>query len=83
MIVGRVRVGHQQGRTTGDRQFGDGRGAGAADHQMGAGEPVRHIGEKAFDLGGDAAVPQLRGDPREILGPRLLTEPQRASDGSG
>ena len=54
VVVGRVRVGHQQRRPAGRGQFGDGRGAGAADHQMRPRQPLGHVGEKALDLGGDA-----------------------------
>ena len=47
VIVGGVRIGDQQRRPADGGQLGDGRGAGAADHQMGARQPLRHIGEKA------------------------------------
>ena len=79
VIVGRVRIGHQQRRPSDGRQLRDRRGAGAADHQLRARQPRRDVGKKAADLGVDAGLVQLRGDPLAILGPRLLADPQRAA----
>ena len=46
-------------------------------------QPLRHIGEEALDLRGDAGFGIGLGDGREILGARLLAHPEdrRAAPG--
>ena len=76
MVVGRVRVGDQQGRPADRRELGHGRGAGAADRQMRPRQTLRHIGEETVDLGGDAGLGIGLGDGGEIFAARLLAHPE-------
>ena len=54
VVVGGMRVGNEHRRTADRREFGHGRGAGPANHQMRARQPPRHVDEEAVELGGDA-----------------------------
>jgi hypothetical protein len=77
MIVGRMRIGDQHCRATNRGEFGHGRGAGAADHQMCPRQPRRDIIEKDIHLRGNAISLIGRRDGTEILRACLLTNPQQ------
>ena len=69
VLVERMRQRHQDRRPADDGQFGDRRGAGAADHQMAGGDARRQVAEEG-----------LRARPRRRMRRR---PPRRASMSSG
>ena len=81
VIVGGMGIGHEDRWPPDGRQLGHGRGAGAADHEMGGGQPLRQIGEERRQLDDDAAARIALADLVEILGPALLDEAQAAAQG--
>ena len=68
-----VRVGHEDRRTSGRGELGHGRGAGAADHQLGVGQARRHVVEERGDLGMDAE--------RVVGGADIRRRPRRGTAG--
>ena len=75
IIVDRMRQRHHDCRTADDAEFGDGRGTRPADHEMGIGDPPRHVHEEGMEL---AVEMQLAVGLRhlvDVLGPHLLGEP--------
>src|SRR5213078_5167798 len=54
VVVGGERVGDEHGGHAGDRQLGDGGGAGAADDQVGALVRGGHVLDEGAAIGGDA-----------------------------
>ena len=82
VIVGGMGIGHQDRRPAGGGELGHGRGAGARDHEMGAAEPLGHVGEEgrrarpAWPSGGIGAAHLL-----QILGPALLGDATGAGAG--
>ena len=79
VIVGRRGERDQDRGAPGGGQLGDGRSAGAADHQMRVGELVRHVLDIGHQLGGDAERRHIAlADPLDVVGPALLDDLQPA-----
>ena len=76
MVVGRVRVGHEDRRPPDRRDVGDRARARAADHEARLGQPLRHVLEEAAQVGRHAQILVGRPHPVHVLGPHLLREPQ-------
>ncbi len=74
ILIERMRKGHQDGSPADDRELGDGRSAGAADDEMGGGDPRRQIGEEFRDLDRKVHARARRRNARAILAARLLGE---------
>ena len=72
--------GNQDRRPARGGQLGDGRGAGAADHQMRVGELVGHVLDVGQELGGDAELGIALADPLDIVGAALLDDLQPAAE---
>ena len=69
-----MRKRHQDRSPPDDRKLRDGRSAGAADDEMGGGDPGRQIGEEFRDLDRKAHARASRRHARTVLAARLLGE---------
>ena len=83
VVVHSVGIGHQDGGTADGGQFGDGRGAGAADGQMAAGQTFRHVAEEGGQLGFDAGLGEGGFRRFDVLGAALLGDPDPALEHVG
>ena len=79
VIVGRGGERDQDRRAAGGGQLGDGRRAGAADHQMRVGELVGHVLDVGHQLGRNAELGIAVADPLDIVGAALLDDLQPAA----
>ncbi len=72
MIVGGEGIGNEDRGPADHGQFGDGRGAGARDDEMGLGHPARQIGEEGRELGLHLGAGVSRAHGFDVFGPALL-----------
>ena len=81
VIVDRARQRHQDRRPAGDRQFGNGGGAGARDHQMRRRQRLGHVGKERGEFRVDAGRiiggAHPRPGPRRGIAARPKTRAQR------
>ena len=76
VVVGGVRVGHQDRRAADRRDVGDRARAGAADDEARLGQPLGHVVEEAAQVRRHAEVLVGGAHPVHVLWPHLLAEPQ-------
>ena len=79
MIVGRGGERDQDRRAPGGGQLGDGRSAGAADHQMRVAELGGHVLDIGHQLGRNAELGICVADPLDVVGAALLDDLQAAA----
>ena len=74
MIIDGVRKGNQDARHAARREFGDGHGAGAADHEIGLGVASRHVIDEGDELALHVGGPIARAQVVQVFLTRLVND---------
>ena len=78
VLIERMGKRHHDGGPADDAEFGDGRGAGAADDEMRRGDPRRHVVEERAELGFDAEPRIGVAHAVDVLRTALLRDAEQA-----